>query len=287
MEHLPPTQPVDQLLHETQIRLRNLVEHSIQGILVHTDYRPLFANQALVDLLGYTSAQEIVALPSILTLFAPHERTRLDRLKRDRLAGHAVPTRYEAEVQCKDGQLVPVDVMVSVVQWDGKVAIQGTLVDISERKQAKQALQQSEARFRDYAEAAADWFWEQDAQLRFTFLSPAGLAAMERTSEQALGYTREDIFAAQIAAQPTHWQPLFTAQQQRAAYKDFEYSWQRQDGHTIHVSISGKPIFDSQGVFQGYRGVARDITLQLHKNRTKSAVGPMFIGFFVILGTLF
>ena len=46
-----------------------------------------------------------------------------------------------------------------------------TLLDVTERKRAEQALRESEAKFRDYAETASDWFWEIGPDYKFTLLT--------------------------------------------------------------------------------------------------------------------
>ena len=70
----------------------------------------------------------------------------------------------------------------------------GTSFDITERKRTELALQESEARLRDFANAASDWFWEMDADLRFSrfsegFEEKAGIAP-----ERLLGKTRRELF---------------------------------------------------------------------------------------------
>ena len=61
---------------------------------------------------------------------------------------------------------------VPVFDEDGEfLGYRGTGIDITERKQAVQALKNSEARFKDFAEIASDWFWEMDENLRFSYFS--------------------------------------------------------------------------------------------------------------------
>jgi PAS domain S-box-containing protein len=61
-----------------------------------------------------------------------------------------------------------------IIQW------YGVSVDIDELKRAEDALRGSEARFRDYAETASDWFWEMGPDYKFTLLTGNALVRIQR-----------------------------------------------------------------------------------------------------------
>lgn len=139
-----------QALLESEERFRNLIEGSVQGIFIHRDFKPIFVNQAFVAMLRADSPDEILALASIESLFAPHERARMRHYCLARLHQQDVPTQYEVEVLRRDGSSVTVENMVRVISWEGELAIQCTLIDITERKRAEAALREA----KDAAEAA-------------------------------------------------------------------------------------------------------------------------------------
>src|SRR6516162_6306470 len=62
---------------ESDARFRDLIEGSIQGIVIHRNFTPLFANQASATILGYESPDDIIKMGSLLTIFPPAERVRL------------------------------------------------------------------------------------------------------------------------------------------------------------------------------------------------------------------
>jgi PAS domain S-box-containing protein len=138
-------------LLESEERFRNLVEGSVQGIVIHRGMTPLFVNSAFAAMLGTDSPLEILAMPSMESLFAPHERARMHRYQEARLQRQEVPVQYEVEALRKDGSIVTLESVTRVITWEGQPAIQATLVDITERKHAEAALREA----KDAAEAAA------------------------------------------------------------------------------------------------------------------------------------
>ncbi|MCZ6872364.1 MAG: response regulator [bacterium] len=140
----------EQALLESEERFRNLIEGSVQSIFIHRDLKPLFVNQAFATILGFELPNEILAMPSIEPLFAPHERSRISNYYNARLQGKEAPIQYEVDVLRQDGTCITVENMVRVIIWEGQPAMQSTLIDITKRKQADEALRKA----KDAAEAA-------------------------------------------------------------------------------------------------------------------------------------
>jgi diguanylate cyclase (GGDEF)-like protein/PAS domain S-box-containing protein len=127
-------------LEESESQFRNLIEGSIQGVFVHDDWHILFANQALADILGYDSPEEILALKRVEPLIASDERERLNRYRTARDKGEQVPEIYEARGLRKNGSELWLEFRVRVVDWHGTPAMQIVVIDITHRKKAADAL---------------------------------------------------------------------------------------------------------------------------------------------------
>jgi PAS domain S-box-containing protein len=136
--------------------------------------------------------------------------------------------------------------------------------ELNERRQAEAALRASESRLRDVTEAASDWIWEMDADLRFTYLSERFYALTGIAARQVLGQTRWDIAAIHSAADQRKWRQHQELLAQRLPFRDFVYQT-KLTGHGggRYLKVSGKPIQDDEGRFQGYRGTGTDITEQV------------------------
>ena len=125
------------------------------------------------------------------------------------------------------------------------------------RTQAERELRQSEARFRSLTALSSDWYWEQDEELRLTFMSarfvertgidPAPFIGRKRWDAPAPNLTEGDW--ARHRAQLERHEPFF----------DFEIERVTPDGNSVWLSVTGEPVLED-GVFRGYRGVGTDIT---------------------------
>lgn len=124
------------------------------------------------------------------------------------------------------------------------------------RYRAELETRKSERRLRDFARTAADWYWETDADLRFTFYH----GAQSRYPDfEVLGRTRWE-FAGIDPADP-RFAGHVADMMARRPFRDFAYSVHH-GGKELRFSASGVPVFDEDGVFVGYRGTTQDITTQ-------------------------
>lgn len=130
-----------------------------------------------------------------------------------------------------------------------------------------QARIESEDRFRDFAESTADWLWEMDRDLKFTFISDRYEEITGFAPDFAIGKTRSDMIFGGVdqAALDAH----FEAIRNRRAFRDFRYDLRAPSGQQITANISGKPVFDENGNFRGYRGVGSNMTGEVHAQRAR------------------
>ncbi len=169
------------------------------------------------------------------------------------------PWNHEYRLQFDDGE----------VRWllgqaiperepDGAVLWNGFTTDITLRKQAEEGLRDSEARFRALTELSSDWYWEQDENFRFIRVD--GNVDLPNTlpPDSYIGITRWESRAQGVSQ--AQWAVHRAALEAHETFHDFELQRRRADGTLMWVTISGTPIFDTQGNFKGYRGIGRDIS---------------------------
>jgi signal transduction histidine kinase len=135
------------------------------------------------------------------------------------------------------------------------------------------ALRASERRLKAYAEMGADWFWEQDASLRFVRDSDIPQISVPAD----VGKTRREL--ADPAMDPGRWEIHEAVLTARLPFRDFRWERIAIDGRRHFMSTSGDPIFDEAGTFVGYHGTGRDVTadveiaemLRVAKDRAEAA----------------
>lgn len=140
-------------LAESESRYRDLIEGSIQGIMIHHDWSLLFANRAAARMLGFARVPELLGQGNLRALLAEHEVERLAHYRELRRAGDEAPEHYEVDMRCRDGSTITVDCVVRRIRWRGQTVTQATLIDITERKRAERELHDYQHRLEELVSA--------------------------------------------------------------------------------------------------------------------------------------
>jgi len=125
-----------------------------------------------------------------------------------------------------------------------------------ERKRGEEALRESEAKLRDYAETASDWFWETGPDYKFTLLTEN---AFGPHSVDRVGTACWDS-ALDLETESEKWRLVRETLDARKPFRDFVYRELSGNGSPMYVRASGKPVFEANGEFRGYRGTGTDVT---------------------------
>lgn len=247
----------------TSERLAQLVENLNDGLRVLENGRTTYVNRRLCEITGY-SKQELLESSTDLIYDEENWNIAKQQLAR-RPQGES--SSYEVFLLCKDGTQVPVIISAHPVydeqgRWCGACSV---FTVISKQHETERELRESEARFRDFAEIASDRYWEQDDHLRFSFItdpenecidSPVG----EHIRQRVLGKTRWELVGVDPSSDE-RWRRHRDDLLARRPFRDFRYvAPDAKDGRITHWRISGRPIFDQNGKFRGYRGTAADET---------------------------
>ncbi|HLI10853.1 MAG TPA: PAS-domain containing protein [Alphaproteobacteria bacterium] len=137
----------------------------------------------------------------------------------------------------------------------------------------KARLAEAEARFQDFVEIATDWIWETDQDLRFTFFTGRMAEVTGTDTSYFVGKTRSDLMHDSTSPEARrHLADLAM----RRPFRDFIFRADTPSGERV-FRTSGKPRFDAEGRFLGYRGAARDITAEVVASEQAEQIRRRFV----------
>ncbi len=246
--------------------LRDAVESISEGFAIYdAEDRLVMCNQRYKDLYAHAAAAMVpgAAFADILCAAlasgqVPDAVGREPEWLAERLRQHRTGQSYEHRLI--DGRW-----LLSIERPTGHGGVACMRIDITALKAAQAEADAARSRMLDFASVATDWFWESDIAGNITYLSEPFEAATGVAVAARLGGPRFDLNRAHDPANPA-WEGHFAANAAHQPFRDFVMTVRVPRG-TKHLSISGKPMFDADGVFQGYRGTTSDVTAVVEAQR--------------------
>ena len=263
-------------LRAREERFRGIFEQGSVGVAVmRPDGHFAQVNQAYCDFIGYAPAELMGRhfAQVIHTDDLPGATAHWDAV----MAGGAIGQVNERRYLHKSGTVLWGLASLTVLRDPdgGVMSYMVQVQDITERKRTERALQESEERLRDFAEATSDWFWEMDADLRYSYISDRITAVTGLDPREPVGKTRREFAGA--GPEDGKWRRHKADLLARVPFRDFRYDWVGADGKRRYFSISGKPVFDQQGDFKGYRGTGTNMTAEVEaQSRTEEVQARFF-----------
>ncbi len=252
---------IEKALRESERRYRDLIEGSIQGVLIHADDKTVFANQAYADIFGYDSPDELLAQESAYAHIAPHEHERMMGFRNARLGGKDV-SAYEFEGVKKDGSRIWLENRGRAITWEGKPAIQRTIVDITERKQAQERLRAAEEQTRLILESAGEGIYGLDLEGKTTFVNPAAAKMLGYGADELVGNPMHDLVHHSYpdgTRYPREKCPMYAAFNDGNTHVVTDEVLWRKDGSSFPVEYTSTPVRKDDKVI-GSVVVFKDIT---------------------------
>ncbi|WP_291718015.1 PAS domain S-box protein [Magnetospirillum sp. 64-120] len=247
-------------LHESLTWLRGIMNTVVDGIVTIDDTGSVLSfNAAAEHIFGY-SADEVLGRNVNMLMPEPFHSEHDGYLRRYAETGQARVIGIGRQVKGlrKDGSVFPLELAVTRMNQGGMTTFIGLVRDITDRKRVEDALVESEQRFRDLAESASDWFWEMDTDLRFTFVSGRVRQVLGVGPGYFIGRPFSDL--AQSCEDPRDWDVQQGLVNARRPFRGFVFIHHLASGAIKYVEMAGRPAFDADGKFYGYRGTAADIT---------------------------
>jgi diguanylate cyclase (GGDEF)-like protein/PAS domain S-box-containing protein len=244
-------------LRASEEKYRSIVE-TLQEAYYEVDLkgRPILHNTAYFRILGYT---EDVTGTDNQARHTPEMAKVVSSAFHEVLETGVSKQEMVWEYIHKNGNIVKVQGSVNLTRnaLGEPVGFRGIFRDVTERRKTEEDLLASEARFRALTHLSSDWYWEVDADYRFTRMESR--REMRHASQpHVIG---QKIWEAGFDID-TGWENFIEVIKAHVPFRDVIMHRVSSMGAPLYISVSGEPISNGAGDFAGYRGVSREITDQ-------------------------
>jgi PAS domain S-box-containing protein len=244
----------EEALQESEERYRRLFNDSLEGIGLSQGNRVIDANNALLEIFGYTDMDEFRAVP-LLDHVAPESKELISRHMREMVEGRISDSRFAYKIIRKDGNLRELEISTSHIQIGNQWFSLGTFRDITDRARAETELHALAARHEALLAAIPEIVMEVNTEKVYVWANPAGIAFF---GEDVIGKEAGDYFEGEQNVY-ADVQPLFNGNE-KTIYLE---SWQRRkDGQKRLLAWWCRNLKNSRGEVTGALSSARDITEQ-------------------------
>jgi diguanylate cyclase (GGDEF)-like protein/PAS domain S-box-containing protein len=239
---------------------RVILESTAEAIMLTRGDRLLKCNQRFAKLVG-EPVEEVIGRPLWQWLADPNEWHRHAQRAKSAMQ-NGLTFRTKVRIRRANGELLWVEFNADAVDpqrlekgivWIGQ--------DLTSRLRSEATLHASEERYRRLITLTSDWYWEWDANLRFTHLSGPGLA---RAGLSPALYGHALGALPHIGGVSTEsWATLQRQIERREPFRDFVWQMHQGEEDARWFSLSGNPTFDTEGKFAGYHGIGSEVTEQM------------------------
>ena len=248
----------EQALREWEDKFRDLTEKSVVGVYLIQDMTFKYINPKFAEIFGYR-VEEIVDRISPGDVVVPADWPTVHENIRRRISEETASIHSEFRIITKDGQRRNVEVYGSRTMYQGKPAVVGTLLDITERKRSEDLLRKAEVKYRSIFENAIEGIFQTNPEGRVVAANPAHSKMLGYDSPEELICTLTDV-RHQLYVDPGRRTEFLHTLETEGVALEFECEFYRKDRSKIWVSLNARPVRDEDSNTLFIDGMIEDIT---------------------------
>ena len=195
---------VQKKLEASEQRFETLFHSSTQGIFVHRHFKPLYANEAILELLSVDTLEEFLALESTLFFVTKEEKEKIQRFHEERLKGGHAPTHYEMVIVNNRGEKKWVLNHSFLIDWQGEPAVCTTFSDISAIKRHEKELEKARNRAEEANRSKSKFLSSMSHELHTPMNAVLGFAQILKSDIDASGDGNQINYVNQILESGNH-----------------------------------------------------------------------------------
>jgi diguanylate cyclase (GGDEF)-like protein/PAS domain S-box-containing protein len=257
-EDITERKQAESALMESENMFKGLVEGSIAGVYIIQDGVFKYVNQRFAEIHGYT-VEEMVGKLGVKETILPEDQSIVEENIRKRLSGKADVVHFTMRAVRKDKKIIHVEVYGTHMMYQGKQAVMGTLIDITERKRAEDALKRAEEKYRNIFENAMIGIYQSTPEGRYLSVNPAMARIFGYSSPEEMIKTITNA-GLQTYVNPDDRIRFKKLLESGGVVGGFETQRYRKDKGKFWVSINNRAVFDESGKVLYYEGIVEDIT---------------------------
>lgn len=250
-------------LAESEEKFRTLADSSPMAIMMYQDDTFVYVNKAAEQISGY-SFEEVAHLNFWFLVHPDDQEMLINKAQRRQQGGQGLDS-YEFRIISKDGQVKWVYITSATVQYRGKPAGLVSVLDITDRKRAEEALFEEKEKLRITLQSIGDGVIATDTDGRVVIINETAQQLTGYTHEEAIGKHLTEIFAIvhELSAKPLE-NPVDKVLSTGHVYELSNHTvLVAKDGTRRVIADSAAPIKDKAGNIVGVVLVFRDMTEKL------------------------
>ena len=242
-------------LRQSEERYRSLVDNAPIGIFVNEAGRFAYANREMQRIFKAPCAEQLLGTPVLDRIAPEFQKEVKERIHQLIENGQPVPSLDEQYVRL-DGSRVDVPVTAIPTSFDGTPVMQVLVLDITERKQAEEALRKNHALLSAIMDTATDFIYVKDLAGCYLLTNPALAQFMGKSVEEVLGQDDHALLLPELAASCMTMDQQVLATRTAVTQEEFVTV----GGKTIAYLTTKAPYLDLDGQIIGLIGMSRDIS---------------------------